>query len=144
MFCGCSAKARKAQRVCWHQELLVPGLVSRVIPNFLRPHKRSGEEGRFPAASLPLVSRIGNPPLGERSPFAINSASQSNRTEYILWAGRYLAAHVCVCNVHHCGVLQKPNGQAGSPNRPGVWRTASNHYRSPFRHLTHHLAAACR
>lgn len=75
-------------------------------------HKRSSEEGQFPDASLPLAGRVGNTPLGERSPFAIRSASQSNGTACFLWAGGYLAARIHVCNVHRWGVLQKTSGQS--------------------------------
>lgn len=75
-------------------------------------HKRSGEEGQFPAASLPLASRAGQTSLTERRPFAIRSASQSNRTVCFLQAGRYLAAHIRVCNVLPCRALQKTSGQS--------------------------------
>lgn len=96
----------------------------------------------FPAASLRLASRIRNPSLGGRSPFAIRSASQSYGTGWF-FSGRQIPG--CPHSCSQRGVLQEASGQSVLTDlTQSGRRTASSCYRGPFLHLTHYLAAACR
>lgn len=140
MFCGCSAKARKAQRLCWHQELLVPGLVSRVIPNFLRPQEKWWRRAVPSCISSPC-KQDWKPTFRWEKPFC-NQLCFPKQQDRIYSLGRQIPGCPRLC-------LQ----------RSSLWGTAENQWAgrqavltdlvfggllaiSPFRHLTHHLAAA--
>lgn len=105
--------------------------------------KRSGEEAQFPSCVSSPCKQGWKHTFRWEKPFC-NPLCLPKQRDRVFSLGRQIPGcpRSCLQRSSARGIAE--NQWAASPHRRDVQRTASDRYGSPFLHLTHHLAVACR